>query len=211
MLLKEGKVGFLWKNLSIRFYSTITSVGLKRDLHQNFTLAQTRIELKYRLFRPSDESALNEEHRHLRLVKENMKHCYVATTQEGTPCYRQWMIRSNENDHIKSYFGDLFPNLKSNEALVEGIFTHPSYRGLGIMPQALSEISYLDNEGLRYIILFVDIKNIPSLKGCKRAGFKPYILRKERWFLFKRKITFEAITDEIFKQQESIEMSPSIS
>ena len=30
--------------------------------------------------------------------------------------------------------------------------------------------------GARWVITFVTVDNIPSLKGCQRAGFVPYLL-----------------------------------
>ena len=51
---------------------------------------------------------------------------------------------------------------------------------------------------VRFVITFVDAHNIASLKGCSRAGFFPYILRIEKWFMFKRKVKFTSIPPDIF-------------
>ncbi len=65
------------------------------------------------------------------------------------------------------------------------------------MPAAVAEISYRAQKlGAKYVIAFVDEENIASLKGLQRAGFIPYILRKERWFLFKRSVQFCPMTHE---------------
>jgi hypothetical protein len=35
--------------------------------------------------------------------------------------------------------------------------------------------------GARCALTLVDKDNIASLKGCKNAGFRPYLLREEQW------------------------------
>lgn len=51
--------------------------------------------------------------------------------------------------------------------------------------------------GARYVLTFVHADNIPALKGCQRAGFAPYILRHERWRLFRRSVVFEALPNTV--------------
>jgi hypothetical protein len=43
------------------------------------------------------------------------------------------------------------------------------------------------------VITFVDEQNPASLKGCLRAGFAPYLRRRERFRLFRRSVTFDPI------------------
>jgi len=40
---------------------------------------------------------------------------------------------------------------------------------------------------------FVQSDNIPSLKGCQRAGFSPSGVRKDRWRFFKKMVSFEKL------------------
>jgi RimJ/RimL family protein N-acetyltransferase len=117
--------------------------------------------------------------------------CYVAIDQNGDPCYAQWLMSSVDNDRIQEYFRGTFPVLASDEALLEGAFTPESYRGRGIMPQAMALIAErAKNLRARYVITFVAEENIPSLKGCKRAGFVPYMIRKTNWRLLRPRVTF---------------------
>jgi hypothetical protein len=37
----------------------------------------------------------------------------------------------------------------------------------------------------RWAVTYVDRSNIPSLRGCRRAGFYPYLLTNDRWRLFR--------------------------
>jgi RimJ/RimL family protein N-acetyltransferase len=106
----------------------------------------------------------------------------------------QWLIGPNENLNLQRIFRGGFPWLEPNEALLEDAFTPESHRGLGIMSCAMAHIA---ERGLainaRYVITFVHESNIPSLKGCKRAGFVPYKLRREQNFLFHRTISFASL------------------
>jgi hypothetical protein len=57
------------------------------------------------------------------------------------------------------------------------------------MPLAAFEISEIDKSvGIKNVITFVPIDNINSLRAFTYACFVPYKIRRERWFLFKKKI-----------------------
>jgi RimJ/RimL family protein N-acetyltransferase len=44
--------------------------------------------------------------------------------------------------------------------------------------------------GAQHVITFVARRNVASLKGCERAGFAPYVERRESWSLFRRRVRF---------------------
>ena len=127
---------------------------------------------------------------------EEIPTCYVAVTQAGAPCYMQWLISSEYNDSILSRFNHVFPLLAPDEALLENAFTPEAYRGLGIMSFAMAHIAKkAESLNARWVITFVEKDNVPSLKGCKKAGFVPYLLRDDRWFLFHRRLTWTPLPD----------------
>ncbi|PCI11376.1 MAG: GNAT family N-acetyltransferase [Flavobacteriaceae bacterium] len=199
-LLLKGEFKFIFKGIRKRLYSEINSFGLKRDLNINFKSPKALIDITIRCSKTTDDSHFEQEYSNSGLTEENILNCYVAVNKKESPCYRQWLMGSSQNSKIQSFFNNLFPVLKEDEALLEGAFTLPEFRGKRIMPAAMSIISEKGNGiGARYIITFVNINNIPSLKGCKRSGFSPYILRKEKWFFFKRNITYLTIPDELFQ------------
>jgi RimJ/RimL family protein N-acetyltransferase len=47
--------------------------------------------------------------------------------------------------------------------------------------------------GARWVITFVDEQNEASVKGCLRAGFVPYLRRRESFRLFYRRVSFDLI------------------
>lgn len=204
-LIFSGKLNIIVNNISTRINSEKLAIGFERKATKLFKSPNSKISFSIRLLEDSDINTLNENYRHERLVKENIKSCYIAYDSNNVNCYRQWLMSFSENEKIKKYFGNLFPELQNKEALIEGVFTKPNYRGLGIMPRAMSLISEKGfEEGYDRIIVFVDILNIPSLKGCLRSGFTPYCIRKEKWFLFIRYISFENITLEINDKLEEL-------
>ena len=95
---------------------------------------------------------------------------------------------------MQTLFKGGFPVLESNQRLLEGAYTHESFRGKGIMPEAMSMIAELGKDSnASTVITFVQSDNIPSLKGCQRAGFFPTTVRKDNWRFFKRTVKFEKL------------------
>lgn len=216
-LLFSGHFSVIWRELLKRFYSTSISLGLRRDIQQDFKKPDARIRIKIRKLRDSDTNIILEHgsfakenprlaEYQLNLVNLEIPQCYVAVNDEDEPCYMQWLISSEQNDKLQVIFGDTFPPLNEDEALLEAAFMRPAFRGKQIMPAAMSRIAEKANEinGVKYVNTYVDIENIPSLKGCKRAGFSPFLLRNDKWRFFMRYVTFEPLPEQIKKQYEEV-------
>ena len=215
-LLKEGHFRIFLEELRKRLKSCSLSVGLRRDLEIPFEPPDARIPVSVRPLEDGDFRKLigNGEiskkwprivQQREMMLRADLQTCYITVTKENEPCYMQWLSGHDQNHKIRALFGDTFPTLNPDEALLEAAFMHPDYRGLRIMPAAMSRIAEKATEmGARYTITFVDIENVPSLKGCKRSGFAPYVLRRDHWFLFRRTITFEPIPDSIRAKYEEV-------
>ena len=189
LLLTKGDLKFIIHAINKRLKSEVVCFGLKRDLNDDFKSPEALIDLNIRLSKDSDHTYFSEDNTNFGLVEKNIKSCYVATNKLDEPFFRIWLMGFSENEKIQNFFDGNFPKLKENEALLESAFTIARFRGKGIMPKAMSIISEKAiNIGARYILIFVNIENIPSLKGCYRSGFQPYILRREKWFLFKKNV-----------------------
>jgi len=103
----------------------------------------------------------------------------------------QWLVSSRENYRVQHQFGGQFPLLAADQALLEGAYTPPKHRGKKIMARAMAIIAERAQDlGARHVITFVAEGSGPSIKGCIRAGFTPYISRHESWRLLHRKFTF---------------------
>lgn len=193
-LIRKGEIAFLIKGVSKRLYSKTEAFGLKRDLSIPFTTPNAQIAINIRPFKLEDASYFEADLQNDGLIKKAISTCYVAVTDKDEPCCRLWLMDSSESEKIRAFWGDAFPNLNSDEALIESVYTVSNMRGQGIMPETLELVSRKATENhKKYVMLFVQLDNIPSLKGSHRAGFTPYILRTETWKFFKRQITFETL------------------
>lgn len=202
--LRTGQFKALLKEFRRRFYSDWTHFGLARDLTQPFEATPAKIPITIRPLKDTDVPGLLamdapgisdrgpyvRMHR-LNFLNEHIGQCYVAATEDDTPCYMQWLMSAKENEAIQSYFHGIFPTLQPNEALLEYAFTPETFQGKGIMPYAMAQIAEKATEcGANRVITFVDHQNIPALKGCKRSGFSPYLTRTDQWRFFRRRYVF---------------------
>lgn len=193
--LKSGDHRLIFQGFTTRLYSDVKSYGLEQSAAKVITNELLTDELQIRLFTNNDLNRLNEKMRHIRLVKENIPTCYIAENKDQIPVFRQWVFKHDQNDRIQNFFGGIFPRLSNDEALLEGGFTHEHFRGQRIMSKGILNILNLpEHKDIRRFITFVDVTNIPSIKGLQRAGFTPYAIRYETWRFFKRKVTITPIS-----------------
>ncbi len=208
-IVKQGRLDGLLYLLKERWKSELISFGLRRDLTVPFAAPDPKIPLSIRPLEEDDISkildtnapGITDEEREERMTRLQMldagiRTCYVAVTADNTPCFMQWLIRPGENSKMQLYFKGIFPPLAPDEALLEGAFTPEAFRGKGIMSWAMARL--VEQEaglGPRFAITFVTRDNIPSLKGCKKAGFAPYLTRIEKWGFFLRQVTFTPLPD----------------
>lgn len=215
-LVLAGNAAKAWWALTYRMYSDSTSLGMRRDLAIPFAGPAAKIPITVqRLASTDDLSALDPtpgltaDERlwrlaQLRLLRSGLPVCYVAIAPDGKPCYMQWVIPSSENARLRSVFGNLYPRLGPDEALLEGAYTPDAYRGKGIMGAAMTQVAERAAEfGARWVITFVEEQNQASVKGCIRAGFAPYLRRRERFRLFYRHVTFDVIQPAAAAPQQS--------
>jgi GNAT superfamily N-acetyltransferase len=203
LFIKTGNLNAVIHAIRVRIRSKKSSIGFLKDIRIPFEFPQSSIKLSIRLFEESDINTLQENFRHIGLIRAEIPRCYTAVTHDNVPCFRMWLMKSDQNKRIDDYFRGLFPKLKDDEALVEGVFTNPDFRGLKIMSYVLGKISEeVKEEGINKLIAFVDVKNIASLKGFKQSGFNPYILRRTKWLFFKRTVSFEPVPLDVLEAYE---------
>jgi len=210
-LVRSGSYSTLGTEIIKQLGSESLAFGLRRDLDVPFTPPKAKINISVRPLEHTDLASLfhntsnnPDETRGISdqrsIVNAKIPDCYVAVTDDNTPCYMQWLISSQYNHRISDYFHGLFPSLTNPEALLEGAYTPPAFRGMGIMPAAMALIANKARCFNAHLVnTFVDVHNIASLKGCRRAGFSPYILRKDKWLLFHRTITFHPLSDQLYE------------
>ena len=198
-LLIHGHLAAAAHRVANALWSNAVSVRLERDLRIPFAAPDSTIPIRIRPFEDADRSALldggarnlssaelGHRERRARLVDACLPTAYVAITASGAPCYVQWLVGSDQNDRIHQVWNGEFPILAADEALLEGAMTPQAYRGRHIMPAAMARIAEKATAlGARRVITFVADDNVPSLKGCARAGFAPVSARHLRRRLFR--------------------------
>jgi GNAT superfamily N-acetyltransferase len=208
-LIRSGEWEDLWRTSRTHLLSESKSYGLRRDLTLPFPAPDAAIPIDIRPIRESDVATLLEAGRdemsgeaqrerliRLRMIEAKLPTCYVAVTEDDQPCYMQWLIGSSENDRIQEIFGDRFPRLAPNQMLLEGAFTLEEWRGKRIMAAAMARIAERAiDHGAQWVTTFVAVENVPSMKGCKRAGFYPYVERTGTWRLFRHRSAFAPLRE----------------
>lgn len=202
-LLRGGDARRLWRAVRVRVFSRRVAFGLRRDVRLPFVAPAAKLSVIVRPLRPDDDLSCTDAAPGLaqevawgrlnqrRLLDAKLPTCWIAAEPNGKVCYMQWLVGARENNRVQARWGGLFPVLAPNEALLEGAYTAETHRGQGIMAQAMAMIAAAARDlGADYVITFVDQTNVASLKGCAKAGFAPYIERRESWVLFRRRIRF---------------------
>jgi len=197
--IRHASAADMYKLLSRQWRQEWVSYGLRRDLDVAHEAPAAKIPVAVRELQEGDIPALFQGAPELGTRKERLEianrlahlaaripRCFVAIDErEDRPCYVQWLMTSRHNEQIQRFFRGRFPVLNTNEALLENAYTPLRYRGQGIMSAAMSLIAEKARDfGCRYVITFVLQDNAASLKGCGRAGFFPYTMRRDSHLLF---------------------------
>lgn len=205
--LQQRDFGEIGSILRTKAWSTERALGLSRDLAVPFQAPEALIPIAVRPIEPADVRALldvteagisvterRDRTMRLHLLDAGFSSCFVATTADDQACYIQWLISPGENSLLRKSFDGLFPPLADNEILLEGAYTPVAFRGQRIMPAAMALIAGKAAElGASRVLTFVGEDNIPSLKGCKRAGFSPSLRREAIHRLGYRRMVFSSL------------------
>jgi hypothetical protein len=110
---------------------------------------------------------------------DNIPGGYVAVTDSGELAFMLWLIFSSDWPRFSHHFkGELSEPLKADECMFEFAYTFEKFRSLGVMGAALvmiAEEAIRLRPSLKWAYNYVRASNAPSLKGCRNAGFRPYL------------------------------------
>lgn len=114
------------------------------------------------------------------LLRENMGQdgpgqLYVAADGPQAPIYAQWLIRPQDRAALYKHAPGRYAELGDDEVLVEGAYTFLSFRQKGAMRDGMAQLLQVAaDEGMKTAYTYVEIHNIPSLRGCAEVGFVPH-------------------------------------
>jgi hypothetical protein len=192
----------LVKAAARRLYSPASrSLVLRRDLRQPLRPPPAKTPITVRAATAADRAGvsaiLSELTGYDRSTRERFLElaigtCYVAVNQEGQICFTQWLVGAEDNHLLASYTH--LPTLARHEALLENAFTPMAFRGQGIMAAAMAQIAGCAVAlGARWTLTVVREDNLPSIKGCIKAGFEPYMLKLDGWRLLRHDIRYTGL------------------
>lgn len=198
---------WLRQTVRLRLHSRRIAIGVRRDLTVHVPVDPPKIPLVVRQLQPDDDlsfiadapglspRAAAERTVQRWLLGSNLPPPAVAIDPDGKVCFMAWMLTAQDNEVIRKRWGDLLPQLKPGEALIEGPFTAESHRGLRVMHAYNAILDAARDSGVRYVMGFIAEGNVAQLKVAEYGAFIPFIKREESWFLFRRRIRFLPLSD----------------
>jgi GNAT superfamily N-acetyltransferase len=204
-LLFAGHLRSLGGVLRKRLLSETVSLGLEREVSDTAPPSPLRA-ISLRRLEPEDVPAFtdvsaagisDEERvpriRAARLIGSGIETCYVATIG-GEVAYMQYLIDASQNDKLAAAYGDAYPRLAPDEALLESAFSLERFRGRGLMLAVMPAlVEEARRRGIRRLLTFVTLDNKPMLRVCEACGFVPFTLRRETYRLFRLRVVFEEL------------------
>ncbi len=136
-----------------------------------------------------------------RLVQQRIGRCFVAMTRGAETCFVQWLLDHSDNPALRHGFGDTFPHLLRDEALLEGGFTPAPFTESEIAPVAMARIAArAATFGIRWVHSFVPVDATATLRATVAAGFALHQLRVQRRRLWRRTTSFGPLPLDLRRQ-----------
>jgi hypothetical protein len=209
-LILNGYFGLIFREFRRRLYSDRYFLLLFREISLPDNIPEPEIHVTLRPMKPEDiqklinidqkgmkEEDILERIRLLKILNSGIQECYVAETDQGVPCHISWWINSSQNPIIKKLFRGRILPLAADEVLIEGSFTLEAYQRLGI--HKWRRFQFFEKSlsaGATRVINYVRHDNLPSLKSCRSAAYKLFMIRKDQWRIFRQTSIFQAITED---------------
>ncbi len=132
------------------------------------------------------------------LAKRRIGRCFVAMASGARPCCVQFLLDHTDNQALRQSFGDAFPHLMRDEALLEGAFVPATFSAERVMPAAMARIAArAEAQGVRWVHSFVALDDPAALRATIAAGFAIHQWRRQRWQLWRRTTSFGPLPDDL--------------
>jgi hypothetical protein len=183
----EGGSRQLVTRLATLIYSTREAYALRRDLSVPLSIRpKAKIPITVRPLEPGDVPQIVAEQPEgliLGVLRAGLPQCYVTVTKDREVCNLQWLVTPEHRDRFRSIRFREMPAFDDDTVMLEFAYTFRRFRGLGIMAPVVAWVAE-QHKAARWAITYVDRTNIPSLRGCRSAGFYPYLLSCDKWRFF---------------------------
>ena len=199
---------WLWRAAYGGIYSRHIAIGVRRDLNEPNNPGPARIPLQVRQLRPDDDLSLvadvpgltpkaAEERAAQRwLLSLDLPAPWVAADSEGVVLFMIWMLMAKDNARIRAAFGKKLPELKPDEAIIEGPFSSQDHRGLRVMHASQEIVESARDFGVRYVMGFISEDNIPQLTVALQGAFYPFAKREMRFLFHRLRVRFIPLSED---------------
>jgi hypothetical protein len=208
-LIWNGHFRVIWRETRRRIYSNGYFLLLWGEIALPAQIPEPKIHVTLRLMKSDDipklldinQEGLKDEDvleriRLLRILNSGIQECYVAETDNGEICHISWWVNSSQNPIIKEFYGGGILPLAADEVLVEGAFTLEAYQRLGI--QKWRRLKFFEKSraiGAKRVINYIRHDNLPSLESSKKAGYRIFMIRRDKWRFFRRSFIFMPVPE----------------
>lgn len=111
--------------------------------------------------------------RRQRLHEAEVRTLHVAWTEDREPVYVQWLVTPENRVKLDAAAVDYWPPFAPDEVLLEFAYTFTPFRGKGVMGDGMGQLLRIAAEGGASVAYtYVNLDNIPSLRGCAKVGFE---------------------------------------
>jgi hypothetical protein len=125
LMIRNGEIPDMLRELVHRAHSDEASYILRRDL--SVPLARRPVAKIPFQIRPLERSDLPqivaERPRRLPVLTADIPTCYVAATPDGSICYMQWLVTSDQQSRLRPYFKGELASYDRDSVLLEFAYT----------------------------------------------------------------------------------------
>jgi GNAT superfamily N-acetyltransferase len=175
-LAAQGEFFTIAKRMRDLLWSTGRSVVLRRDLSKPRPNSRSGPSFVVRRYRPDDAVNLfgheqfGQYEKYGRWTALGARNCYVAALQDGRAVFLQWLITEDEQQVLR----EIDMPAASDTVVLDGAYTPPRFRRLGIMPEAMAQIAEKGREfNARWVLVSIGLDNASMIKASRMAGFEP--------------------------------------
>jgi RimJ/RimL family protein N-acetyltransferase len=128
----------------------------------------------------------------------------VARTPDGDFVGVTFLFGPQHRESLERVSPGLYPRAWPDQWWTENSYILPAYRGRRVIPSLLQRSAgRIPSLGGRMGRAIVSTANVPSLRGCRRAGFRPDgLMRVDRLRFGRRSYTFLPASQEIRRRWE---------
>jgi CelD/BcsL family acetyltransferase involved in cellulose biosynthesis/L-amino acid N-acyltransferase YncA len=189
LLLKIGGPNIFFRQLKNHIYSRSNQVSLTLDLEE-YEIPKIDASIKYnlKLATPQDmdevlEKAKSETRDMAQkllfrkwMFEDGYENCYIARTADTNEiCNIACIIFPTDDEKVAGKFRSWFPRLQEDEVILEGAYTFEKFRGKRLHPSIIIDrLRICKEKGYKRVLAYIEEKNVASLKGAERTGFKQY-------------------------------------